>query len=476
MPATVANNRGNICTDSRKLTRGDIFIAIKGTRHDGNDYLTSTPAGLIISEQSHPSLPTLLVTDTRQAWSHLAARANSVHDQAQCPKIIAITGTNGKTTTASLISQLLSLCGKPPLLVSSLGIFHGNEFLMPNIMTTPDPDLLFRLLNLANKAQIPYLVLEVSSHALALQKLAPLRFCATAITSFSPDHLDFHQNMRSYFASKWQILADHSRAATCVALNAQVAKQAKTFGFSFEHPNLWLYGDAYSSPAYAHLPNHHYLRVAALSSVVGKLRASLCVGRSCRVSTLALLGKHNLFNFAAALLLVEHVLGKRIAPSKWSQTTLPRGRMEIVAQQPLVVVDYAHTPDALEQILRTLADIRPLWLVFGCGGERDRSKRKLMGQVAARLATHLVLTDDNPRQEQSSRIIADIVAGMPATCAPQIITDRRAAIAYALAQAKQNSGGVLIAGRGAETHQQFATHRLAFDDRHVCQQLLTQHD
>lgn len=471
------DKRGQIRTDSRKVEAGDIFIAIKGAKHDGNDYLTSTPAGLIISEQPQPSLPTLVVTDARQAWSHLAARSNSVHDPAQCPKIIAITGTNGKTTTASLISQLLSLCSHPPLLVSSLGIFHGNDYLMPNQLTTPDPDLLFRLLALANEAQIPYVVLEVSSHALALQKLAPLRFCAAAITSFSPDHLDFHQDLQHYFTYKWQLLAAHSRNATCIALSNQVAKQAKDFGFSFDHPNLWVYGDAYSSPAYAHLPDHHYLRLSTLSSALGKLRASLCVGSSCRVTNLTLPGKHNLFNFAAALLLVEHLLGKEVALSKWSQTTLPHGRMEIVSEQPLVIVDYAHTPDALEQILLTLAKIQPLWLVFGCGGERDRSKRKLMGEVAARLATHLVLTDDNPRQEQSSRIIANIMAGIPADRSPQIIPDRRAAIAYALAKVQKNSAGcVLVAGRGAEPYQQIAGRSIAFDDRLVCQQLLKQHD
>ena len=477
IPPTIANTQqsGKICADSRRVTPGDIFIAIKGAQHDGNDYLTNTPAGLIISEQPQSELPTLVVTDARQAWSHLAASANSVADPARCPKIIAVTGTNGKTTTASLISQLLTLDGQTPLLVSSLGIFHGNDYLMPNHLTTPDPDLLFRLLALANEAQIPYVVLEVSSHALALHKLAPLHFCATAITSFSPDHLDFHQDLQAYLACKWQILTAHSRTAACVVINAQVAKQAKTFGFHFDHPNLWLYGDEYSTPAYAHLPNHHYLRVAILSAVEGKLRASLGVGNSCRVATLTLPGKHNLDNFAAALLLVEHVLGKQITLSKWSQTTLPRGRLEIVAQHPLVVVDYAHTPDALEQVLLTFKHLQPRWLVFGCGGERDRSKRKLMGEIAARLATHIVLTADNPRREPNDRIIADIIAGMPATCAPHIIPERRAAIAYALAQVHhvhKNSGCVLVAGRGAEPYQQFADHRRPFDDSQVCQQLL----
>ena len=472
----LTTNTGQVVTNSRKVRAGDIFIAIKGAQHDGNDYLTTIPAGLIISEYPQPSLPTLVVSDVRQAWSHLAACANSVADQTQCPKIIAITGTNGKTTTASLVSQLLTLCDIPPLLVSSLGIFHGNTYLMPNQMTTPDPDLLFRLLALANKARIPYVVLEVSSHALALHKLAPLRFCAAAITSFSPDHLDFHQDMQSYFASKWRILADHSRTATCVAINAHVAKQAKSFGFDFEHNNLWVYGDACSSPDYAHLPNHHYLRVSTLSTAEGNLCASLCVGSSCRVGNLTLRGKHNLDNFAAALLLTENLLGKSIAPSKWSQTTLPCGRMEVVAERPLVVVDYAHTPDALEQVLLAFAQLRPLWLVFGCGGARDRSKRKLMGELASRYATHIVLTDDNPRREDSAAIIADICDGMPADTHPHICPDRRAAIAYALARVPKNTGCVLVAGRGAETHQQFARHRLAFDDRVVCRQLLVRLD
>ena len=461
---------GYVRADSRQLQQGDIFIALKGRQHDGNSYLQATPAGLVISEQldlAHLSVPALTVKSTRRSWSLLCSLA--LHFPQKNLKIIAVTGTNGKTSTTHMLMQLLTLCAYPPLLISSLGVYHGKHYLQANPLTTPDPDLLYQLLAYARQHDITYVVLEVSSHALALQKLAPLQFHVSIITSFSQDHLDFHPNMQAYFASKWQLLPTHSSSAELVIVQRQVAEWAQRQGLSFTHPAFWTFGtEGKQTLTQAHKHLHIQANILKIQGISAYAR--LRIGKEAREGLLSFCGEHYLLDFAAALFTTEKILQQRIPTSKWQAVRLPAGRFEVVSRLPLVLVDYAHTPAALQLCLQTLAHLQPLRVVFGCGGERDRSKRREMGAISCRYAEQVLITNDNPRREPAEQIVADILTGCDKEV--QVILNRRAALRMALTQARQAGGTVLVAGRGAEAMQEFAGYSEPFDDRQVCRALL----
>lgn len=460
---------------------GDIFIALRGSTHDGNTFLAqvaSAGACLLISDQADIaaqatklSVPLLLVGNARRCWTLLCAAAQG--NPQQHLHIIGITGTNGKTTTATMLAQLLTQHKQRTVLIGSNGIFCDDQLLCSNPLTTPDPDLLYKILAWSQAGNVRYVVLEVSSHAIALHKIDALHCQVVIFTSFSDDHGDFHPTRRDYFTTKWNFITANRDCAQLLIMSQQVMAQALRYGFDIVHPQLRLYDYAQSK----HLPVPQLMQVNILKS--HDLTAELAVmmnGRQ-RRGQLNFFAPYLALNFAAALLAAEHLLQTKIASAQWRKIKISAGRMEIINKRPLVIVDYAHTPDALRASLSALSFASPCWVVFGCGGNRDRAKRAAMGEVAARLADHVVLTADNPRDEEIETITAAILQGIADRSKVTVQYDRRAAIAQAIQAVHDcKNAAVLIAGKGAEQHQEIAGKLLPFDDRAVCRAVLQRYE
>ena len=479
-PAAATHN-GQLCVDSRQVRAGDIFLALRGATHDGNTFLAQAVSGgacLVISDQADIaaqakkfSVPLLLVGNARHSWALLCAAAHG--NPQQHLNIIGITGTNGKTTTATMLAQLLTLSKHKTVLIGSNGIFYNNQLLCPNPLTTPDPDLLYKILAWSQAQGVRYVVLEVSSHAIALHKVAALHCQAVIFTSFSDDHGDFHPTRRDYFTTKWNFIRANRDHAQVLIIAQQVMAQALRYELSISHHELWLYDYAQTKPLFKHTPIHQLMQVNLLKSHNLTAELAVVMNGQERLGQLNFFAPYLTLNFAAALLAAENLLQTKIDITSWKKIKTGDGRMQIINKKPLVIVDYAHTPDALCASLAALSFASPRWVVFGCGGNRDRSKRAAMGEVAARLADHIVLTADNPRDEEVTAITADILAGISECSKVSVQHDRRAAIAQAIDAARQDkNAAVLIAGKGAETQQEVAGKFLPFDDRVVCREIL----
>ncbi|MEN9836075.1 MAG: hypothetical protein RL011_2268 [Pseudomonadota bacterium] len=472
-----------VCTDSRKASRGAIFIAIKGSQHDGHqhlDSLTNSGLSLIVTDQVPPdnsswskTTPWVQVTDSRKAWSFLAAASFN------CPqnhlKLLAVTGTNGKTSTVWMIGELLRSAGVKCMTIGTLGAYV-DDLHIPTGHTTPDPDLLFSLLRFAVDRGVSAVAMEASSHALAQSKLAPLAFDAAAFTSFSRDHLDFHETLEDYWSTKWRLFADLSKPGSLCLFSLDLGPIAKLASLT-DHSRV-LYGE--ESPASAN-PN---LAQAGVDAAFYRVFSSDFRGSQIRLERggreiasgfIPYFATHALDNFFAAMLLASHAYGAVIPSSNWGSLRPVPGRLEqvIVDGQAPVIVDYAHTPDALEKTLQVLRPLcqGKLKLVFGCGGNRDKGKRPLMGAIAANLADHVIVTSDNPRREDPREIINDICRGMQGQATFEIEIDRELAIRKAVAGASRHDL-ILIAGKGHETEQIFAETTVPFDDRSVARRAL----
>ena len=457
-----------VTCDSRQVARGAVFVALRGLKADGLDFVPEAVANgvaLVVSESGRPAhlaVSWVRVSDGRLALALLGAVAHG-HPSREIP-VVGVTGTNGKTTTAYLLASVLDAAG---LSAGVLGTVHyrvGRESRVAS-RTTPEAPDVQRLLREMIAAGNRSCVMEVSSHALALKRVDGTRFAAAIFTNLTRDHLDFHADMEQYFAAKRRLFdmlapsapgvinADDPRAATL----AHACATSLTYGM--QKP-------ADVRPEDVSMDLHGV-----------RFRAVTPAGPVEVVSTLV--GRPNVYNLlaATAAACALGVPGAAISAGLASLAGVP-GRFELVslpADDITVVVDYAHTDDALRNLIETA---RPLTrgrvvTVFGCGGDRDRPKRPLMGMVAARLSDVVVITSDNPRSEDPAGIIEEIRRGIPAGEAaagrtPDVIAvvDRAAAIEKAVASARSGDL-VLIAGKGHEKTQHIGTRVLPFDDADV---------
>ena len=454
--------------DSRQIVSGDCFVAIKGFVKDGIDYVgdaVARGAGAVVSVHppaaEFPYVTWVQVKNDRRA---LSAMANRFHDDpSQSLRVIGVTGTNGKTTTVALIQDLL---GPGSAAIGTLGMHFAGDS-RPTKLTTPEAPELFAFMAAALKAGCVNLAMEVSSVSLSLHRVDDVAFSQAVFTSFSGDHLDFHGTMENYFEAKlslfkrlgndqWAILnGDDPMGPRIIReLNCRYV----TFGFS-EQADIRPLKFTFSTEGVK----------GVLQTPRGKIEFQS-----------RLLGRFNLMNImaAASSALVNGVSAERIGSALASFQPV-RGRATIAhAGDFLVVVDYAHTDDALENLLRAFREITRgrLILVFGAGGSRDKTKRPRMARVACRLADLLVVTSDNPRQEDPRAIIADIVAGFdPGFTDYHAEPDRRAAINLALDMAASGDV-VLIAGKGHENYQIFKERTVHFDDFEVVREKMGRGD
>jgi UDP-N-acetylmuramoyl-L-alanyl-D-glutamate--2,6-diaminopimelate ligase len=453
--------------DSRKVSKEDIFIAIRGFQQDGHQYIqTAYEKGCraFIVENMPPIEDAVIVQvkDTRR-WLPFFAR-NYYENVANELKNVGITGTNGKTTTAYLLFSILKEAGWKPGLLSTVEYIIGEQHL-PSVRTTPESLDLHRTFYEMYRHGLKSVVLEVSSHALALHRTAGIHFLSAVFTNLGHDHLDFHKTKEKYFLSKKKLfdgLHENDRAVINIddPYSQRILKDTEgdVFSYSMKDPSATICLKSYQMLAEG-------------------MSVTLKVPSGEMFCTTSLVGKFNIYNVMAATatalsmgLLEEHVI-----PGIESVTYIP-GRCERFLSSAgfRVYIDYAHSPEALQRMLEVLLEFKPprLTVVFGCGGDRDVKKRPWMGKIAEDYADKIFLTNDNPRTEDPLKIIEQIQGGIYDKSKVQVFPDRREAIETALKQARKNEI-VLIAGKGHETYQEFAHGKIHFDDREVVRKILT---
>jgi len=455
-----------ISCDSRRVSRGHVFVAIPGTKQDGYDYApAAVEAGAVaVVSQRATGLTNaahVQVADARRALARLAAAFHDFPERRL--HVIGVTGTNGKTTTTYLIRSILEAAGCKTGLIGTVSYAIGDARL-PAEQTTPDAPTLHALLARMRQASVSHVVMEVSSHGLAQERVHGVRFRQAVFTNFSREHLDYHRTLEAYFAAKRKLFSGLRKQDVAI-LNRDDA-HAGEIAEATDAQLVW-----YGRNAAAVACSGEVVE-ATLQGTRFRLRLS---GHRLEVRS-HLVGRFHLHNVlaAAAAAWKLGVQPRQIEAGIASVTAVP-GRLErLETGLPFeVFIDFAHTPKALQlalQEMRRLTSGR-VHLVFGCGGERDVGKRPLMGRVAGELADHVILTSDNPRSEAPERILADIDAGVRDRKKRTLVPDRREAIAAALARARPGDL-VLIAGKGHETYQEIDGQRRSFDDRAVVQEVL----
>ena len=452
--------------DSRRTGPGDIFVAIRGgEEEDRHQYVSQAVANgaraVVVEEPYQGPATSIQVADCRAALAQLAERFYGFPDRRL--RTLGITGTNGKTTTALLVRQVLETAGCPCGYVGTLG-FQGRAGLEAGTNTTPEAHQLQAYLQRLVEEGCTAAVLEVSSHGLALQRVAGLQFEVGVFTNMTRDHLDFHRTEEAYREAKAQLfegLAEGGRAAINIdddfgrLLAARVGPPALGFG---RHPEA-------------------QVRMIGEETTAAGMRLHLHTPRGAMTAETRLIGRFNQENILAAVATgLALGLDEEAVEQGVGELVQVPGRFERVLQGQdfEVVVDYAHTPDALERVLQAARawGTERLICVFGCGGDRDPGKRPIMGRVAEAVADQVILTSDNPRNEDPEAILEQIAAGMEAG-SYQVLPQRRQAIAAALDQARPGDV-VVIAGKGHEDYQEIAGQRLPFDDRQVARQTLAE--
>ena len=456
-----------VCTNSHACQAGDLFIGMPGTRVDGGEFWRSAVgqgaiAAVVTFQAANKQPPTTdaCVIQTDDMIATCSAIAAAFHDYpTRKLKTVGVTGTNGKTTTSHLIEYFLL---QADLTTALLGTLYARwpGYSKTATHTTPFSVELQSQLASAVDAGNKYAVMEVSSHALAQGRVKACSFEVGVFTNLTQDHLDYHKDMEDYFQAKSLLFTpEYLQGRAIINLDDEYGKRIID---RLEGNKVWTYS-VDNSTADLYTSDLDYQP----TGVKGTLHTPL--GEIAFNSPLV--GQFNLANLLAAVGTALH-LGvelKTIADCLPNFAGVP-GRMERVQVTPeqdiSVIVDYAHTPDSLENLLQAA---RPfisgkMICVFGCGGDRDRTKRPLMGKIAAELADLAVVTSDNPRTENPEQILQDVVAGIPDTVEPVVIGDRATAIATAIKQA-QPGDGVLIAGKGHEDYQILGTEKIHFDDR-----------
>ncbi len=474
----------DIAHDSRKVRPGSLFVAVRGFYSDGHQFIPQAVkqgAAAIVAEKDRnegavQETPLILVDDSRRALALLAAAFYGYPSQKL--KLVGITGTNGKTTTTYLIKSIIEAAGRKAGLIGTIGYRVGDKvYTAPN--TTPESLDLQRLLAEMVGLDAEYCVMEVSSHALSLGRTVGCEFAVAGFTNLTQDHLDFHESMDSYFQAKLLLFSGLSSDASAV-INSDDARAEEIIGATRAKvltTGLSERADIRPSGSIGH-------GIRGLSFSVTTPSGTISVESS-------LVGRHNIYNILSAIGIgtALGIAGDDIARGISAMRAIP-GRMEKVdeGQSFCVVADYAHTEDALVRLLETVREITAgkVITVFGCGGDRDRSKRPKMGAAAVNGSDIVIVTSDNPRTEDPLTIIGEIEKGMevsgirvqvcdlvsarvPDKTPYCVVPDRHTAIAAAINMAGKGDT-VVLAGKGHENYQIIGDRKIHFDDREVARE------
>lgn len=466
-----------ICHDSRRITNGDLFIALSGYDNHGIDFAYQVQRGgacAILAEaikdgkakpkgrQQPLTIPVIEIEDLSEKLGLLAA--NYYQNPADKLEIVGITGTNGKTSSAWLMLQAWEKLGTKSAYIGTLG--YGTLQQMHELKnTTPSSLEIHKILAEFITQGITHVSMEISSHGLDLGRVNNTKFKGAALTNISRDHLDFHETMEKYAEAKESLFTDYNSEFAVINRKDYYGKkwltklECKTFSYAIDDNKADLFANNITlSP----------------EGIIFDLNWQ---GKRYNAKT-SLLGRFNLDNI---MLVVSCLLNQNFAMkdilSIISEFKPVPGRINCVEIDqynkncPLIIVDYAHTPDALQQVLKALKEhnARKIWCVFGCGGNRDKGKRPKMGHIAENFADYVIVTDDNPRFEDNKQITQDILMGMNSK--PLVINSRKDAIAHAIEKSHKDDI-ILIAGKGHETYQLINGQYLPFDDRTISAEFL----
>lgn len=459
--------------DSRRVAPGDLFLACQGHGQHGLRYLDQALNNGAVAVAWEPAqewsraainIPNVAVERLTHRVGEIAARF--FREPTRQIMTIGITGTDGKTSTAWLLAQALEHLGRPCAYLGTLGYGRIGQ-LQTATHTTPDPVSLQQQFARLRDEGVTAAAMEVSSHALDQDRVAGVNFRAVILTNITRDHLDYHGTVENYAAAKRKLFERED-------VQALIFNRDDVYGarWASEFPKATVYGlDGVTPKAGQYvLGRELQLHSAGISFTIESSWGS-------GVLQSRLLGRFNAYNLLAALAAILHSgVSLENALTALSKVGTVPGRIEAYRGDkaaPLVVVDYAHTPQALEQILKAVRahTTGKLWCVFGCGGDRDRGKRPLMAAVAAAFADAVVITDDNPRSESPAAVIAEIKAGLPTGYVAQVIHDRAEAIASAVKRAGANDA-VVVAGKGHEETQTYGAEVRRFSDREFVAQLV----
>lgn len=450
-----------ITLDSRNITPTTLFIAQKGETVDGHDFIEAAIGNGVravvcetLPTTTKPTVTYIRVLDTHQAAGSIASWFYNFPTREL--QIIGVTGTNGKTTVATLLWQSLRLLGKKTGLLSTVSYFiDEQEF--PSTHTTPDALSLQKLFRNMVDAQCSHVVMEVSSHAIAQERISGVSFIAGIFTNLTQDHLDFHKTMETYAETKQQFFTSLSNDAIAITnlddphgVFMLGHTSAKQLSYSVETPALYT-------------PQNLDVTEKGITFSIEETQLES-----------QLIGTFNVSNLLAMYSCLRG-LGYSVSEIKtiFPKLTPPKGRLEVLhgPEERIGIVDYAHTPDGLEKLLTSIAlikkDTASIVLVFGCGGDRDRTKRPLMGSIAATHAAHSIITNDNPRTELPQNICEEIASGITNSHNTyEIILDRKTAIETAFKKSKPGDI-IVIAGKGHEDYQIIGTEKIHFSDQEV---------
>jgi UDP-N-acetylmuramoyl-L-alanyl-D-glutamate--2,6-diaminopimelate ligase len=463
--------------DSRTVEPGSLFVAVPGERVDGHDFvdrvLAAGAAALVVGRAvSAGPTPTVRVQDSQAALGMIGSRFYG--DPSLSLRMIGVTGTNGKTTTTYVVKTMLEASRRQVGLIGTVAYLVGKESI-PASHTTPGALELQKLFARMVEKRLDTVVMEVSSHALALDRTAGSEFDVAVFTNLTQDHLDFHVDMERYFQAKRKLFSELGQSGT--------RKERKRAIINLDDPwsrrmreactvPVWTYGLG----AQADLRAENVRLSAAGTTFTLRSPAGTCTIQS------RLVGEHNVYNLLAAIGVVLHegLTLDEVRAAVGAVSNVP-GRFERVeaGQDFTVVVDYAHTEDALVRLLTAAQALRTgrIITVFGCGGDRDRTKRPKMGRAAVQYSDVVILTSDNPRTEDPAAILREVEVGVKEALADrghvryQMLADRRAAIEAAVREAKTDDM-VLIAGKGHEDYQIVGTTKHHFDDREVAREMI----
>ncbi|MBX3039174.1 MAG: UDP-N-acetylmuramoyl-L-alanyl-D-glutamate--2,6-diaminopimelate ligase [Bdellovibrionaceae bacterium] len=461
-----------LSSDARKVEPGFLFIAIKGSKADGHDFIVDAigrgAVALVVQDGARVpdsfSGPVIISAEIRLLVDRLASRFWG--DPSQKMFCVGVTGTNGKTSTTYLVETVLN-AGHLPCGVIGTVNHHLGDKVWPSDMTTPDPIFLQKRLKEFQEDGAQAAALEVSSHALDQARADSVNFDVAVFTNLTRDHLDYHQDMESYFAAKQRLFLDllhgtlKPKPRAIVNIGDEWGRKLRIS----DRAALWTYGASDADFRHQIIASEFTGTVFHVECPFGALDIDFPMP-----------GDHNVQNAVAALAVgLAAGLDLEQAASALSKFHGVPGRLQAVPNMTglHVFVDYAHSPDALENVLLTLRNIREgmgsparIWVIFGCGGDRDRGKRPEMGRIAESLADQVVVTSDNPRTEDPNAIIADILGGLQQKTKAHSIVDRSAAIHFAIENAIPGDV-ILIAGKGHEDYQVVGTEKRPFRDAEV---------
>jgi len=461
LPSPAERTVDKLVTDSRQIQPGNLFIALAGQHTNGADYIAAAiaqgAAAVLINAQGSQepityqnNVPIIPIQNLQQSLGELAARF--YHYPSQKLRIIGVTGTNGKTTCTHFLAQMLESLGIRCGIIGTLGCgFYGQ--LQETGFTTPDAIRLQSILDRFVKEGAKAIAMEVSSHSIHQGRINGIDFEAAIFTNLTQDHLDYHGTMENYAAEKYRFLAEFP--VKQLVINQDDA-YGKKWVEKLQQSQRSVYG-------YSKTSNSRHQEFSLRG-----IKASITTNWGDAILTLPVVGEFNLDN-ALAVVNVLCLMGfslEKIVNEMQYLKAVP-GRMQTVGhgKQPLIIVDFAHTPDALEKVLQTLRSLTKARLicVFGCGGDRDQSKRALMGAIVEKLADVAIITNDNPRDESPEEIASNILAGFTNPGRALIELDRSKAIEKSI-QLASATDCILIAGKGAERYQQIGNEKLPFSD------------